>query len=214
MKSKTTKSGLNRNLGQFFSPKILVDKAASLIKYKSGRLLEPSCGNGAFRKLMDETSVFIEIDKEVIFDDRVLNMDFFDYPISEKFDTIIGNPPYIDNKLLNITHSTAIKVQANLYLYFIEKCFYHLKERGELKEKPRIYVNCKTRNVNPFFLSSCHKWDGSILALFPKISLDLEKAVKALNSIDWNALDFATGRRYIFGQKSLQEALIDKNIFD
>jgi adenine-specific DNA-methyltransferase len=56
-------------------------------------LLEPSCGNGAFYKGITD-SVFIEIDKSVIKQDDVLNMDFFDYDIKNKFDTIIGNPPY------------------------------------------------------------------------------------------------------------------------
>ncbi|HHS6526815.1 TPA: Eco57I restriction-modification methylase domain-containing protein, partial [Campylobacter jejuni] len=132
MKQKITKNGFNRELGQFFSPSILVEKCISLIQNKNGRLLEPSCGNGAFRKCMNNNSVFIEIDKNVITDNSVLNMDFFEYDVNEKFDTIIGNPPYVDNKFLNIKHQTSIKVQANLYLYFIEKCFYHLKNNGEI----------------------------------------------------------------------------------
>ena len=132
MKSITTKNGLNRHLGQFFFPKILVDQVISLIAHKEGRLLELSCGDGAFKECLNDNSVFIEIDPSVITDKQVLNIDFFDYPISEKFDTIIGNPPYLDNKFINIKHHSGIKVQANLYLYFIEKCFYHLKENGEM----------------------------------------------------------------------------------
>lgn len=131
-KSINTKSGLKRNLGQFFSPDNLVEKCISLIHNKNGRLLEPSCGNGSFDRLLNSNSVFIEIDKSVIADDKVLNMDFFDYSESEKFDTIIGNPPYVDNKFLDVKHKTNIKVQANLYLYFIEKCFNHLSNNGEL----------------------------------------------------------------------------------
>ena len=89
MKSITTKSGLKRHLGQFFSPKMLVDQVISLIAHKEGRLLEPSCGDGAFQKCLNDNSVFIEIDSSVITDKRVLNIDFFDYPISEKFDTSV-----------------------------------------------------------------------------------------------------------------------------
>lgn len=307
-------------------------------------------------------------------------MDFFEYPEDEKFDTIIGNPPYVDNSLFEIKHKTSIKVQANLYLYFIEKCIKHLNDGGELifivprdfikltsakvvnkliyetgtitdfydygdeklfdgacpnvcvfryekgdfsrktntfdgelifvendglisfvkeiksnrlgdffdikvgavsgadklfesadgdefvfsktrkdgslkkmiyqrydktleknKEKlisrgiksfdektwfmwgrpvdfregqPRIYVNCKTRIQAPFFLNKCDRWDGSLLALFPKKKINLEKAVDVLNGIDWNALGFMTGGRYIFAQKSLLEAPIDGKLFE
>lgn len=369
----------NRRLGQFFSPPILVNKCISLIKNKNGRLLEPSCGKLAFGKCLNEKSVFIEIDNLLIDDKRVLNIDFFNYSTAEKFDTIIGNPPYVDNKFINITHKTGIKVEANLYLYFIEKCFYHLENRGELifivprdfiklssaryvnnlllkngtithfwdygdkklfreacpnvcifryekgnfshktqtfggekfllikdgiisfsdslqvrslgdffdikvgavsgkdeffvsekgdefvysqtaqtgklkkmiyekydqelekykdflikrgikkfdennwwcwgrsinfrENEPRIYVNCRTRNQEPFFISECKKWDGSILALFPKFKLNLEKATQILNSLNWKQMGFVTGGRYIFAQKSLKEAFIDDQLF-
>jgi adenine-specific DNA-methyltransferase len=379
VKEITTRSGLNRNLGQFFSPDVLVDKCVSLICNENGRLLEPSCGDGAFNKCLSDDSVFIEIDDGVITDKRVLNIDFFDYPENEKFDTIIGNPPYVDNKFINIKHKTGIKVQANLYLYFIEKCFYHLKIGGELifiaprefikltsaryvnnllcdngtithyfdygdrrlfneacpnvcifryvkgdnskitetfdgkkkllindgiisfsddgdvrplgdffeikvgavsgadklyenkkgdefvcsktaktgelrkmiyeqynesleihknvlinrrikklgennwwtwgrpvkfrEKKPRIYVNCKTRNKNPFFLNPCDKWDGSVLALFPKEYMNLQKTTEKLNALDWQGMGNITGGRYLLSQKSLKEALIDEKMF-
>ena len=53
LKNRTTKSGLNRHLGQFFSPQVLVEKCISLIQNKNGRLLEPSCGKLAFKKCLD-----------------------------------------------------------------------------------------------------------------------------------------------------------------
>ena len=368
----------NKKLGQFFTPKILVEKCISLIQ-NQGRLLEPSCGNLAFKSCLKEDSIFIEIDSKLIRDPRVLNMNFFDYSINEKFDTIIGNPPYVDNQFINIKHKSIIKCEANLYLYFIEKCFYHLKDKGELifivprdfikltsarklndlllqngtithfldfgdekffqnacpnvcifryekgnfsyktktfqgekhlltkdgiisfcdkiytktlgdlfeikvgavsgkdecfesekgenfvfsktaktgtlkkmiyqrydeslenykeilikrgikkfdedtwwhwgravkfrENEARIYVNCKTRNKNPFFINDCKKWDGSILALFPKVKMNLNKALEALNSLPWQDMGFITGGRYIFSQKALKEALIDDEIF-
>ena len=81
------------------------------------------------------------------------------------------------------------------------------------ENEPRIYVNCKTRNKKPFFVNECKKWDGSVLALFPKTPLDLEKTAYLLNQIDWEQMGFVTGGRYIFAQKSLQEAMIDDEIF-
>lgn len=77
MKNIVTKSGLNRHLGQFFSSESLVNQVVSLIANKKGRLLEPSCGDGAFKECLNDNSVFIEIDSNVITDERVLNIDFF-----------------------------------------------------------------------------------------------------------------------------------------
>ena len=379
MKSKTTERGYSRELGQFFSPEKLVNQCIQLRKNK-GRLLEPSCGTGAFNKCKDKNSVFIEIDKKLVKDPDVIIQDFFDYPLSEKFDTIIGNPPYVDNSLFEFKHETGITCQANLYLYFIEKCYLHLNPHGEIifivprefikltsaryvnnllwnngtithyydygdeklfteacpnvcifrfekdnfgrktktfngelfmhnndglisftekntnttlgdlfdikvgavsgadkifehkdgcefvcsktrktnelrkmlyrvehkdlipyketllkrgikkfdnenwfdwgrpvnfeENRPRIYVNCKTRINNPFFINSCKKWDGSILALFPKKEMDLEKATRILNAIDWESLGFMTGGRYLFAQKSLKEAPVDASLFE
>lgn len=77
------------------------------------------------------------------------------------------------------------------------------------ENEPRIYVNTKTRIQNPFFLHSATKWDGSILALFPKIKMDLDRAVEILNKQDWEELGFKVGGRFIFQQKSLLNSFVD-----
>ncbi|MDB5815307.1 MAG: methyltransferase small domain protein [Rhodocyclales bacterium] len=65
-------------------------------------------------------------------------MDFFDFPLEEpRFDTIIGNPPYV--RFQDIAASTRDKLdmrhfdaRSNLSLFFIEKCIRHLAPGGEL----------------------------------------------------------------------------------
>jgi adenine-specific DNA-methyltransferase len=64
-------------------------------------------------------------------------MDFFDFPISNKYSTIIGNPPYV--KYQDIIPETLRKISSNIFdertnlnLFFIEKCIKHLKKHGEL----------------------------------------------------------------------------------
>ena len=121
----------NQILGQFFTPPQLVEKCISLIK-NGQKILEPSCGAGAFSRLQDANSVFIEIDKTVVQNLNVLIMDFFDYDPTSKFDTIIGNPPFVDNSLFTAPKNSQIPVRANLYLHFMEKCFYHLADHGEI----------------------------------------------------------------------------------
>lgn len=123
-----------KNLGQVFTTEKIVKKMIKLKKNK-GSVLEPSCGDGAFFNKI-ENCIGIEFDKKVC-PSNALNMDFFDYSIENKFDTIIGNPPYV--KYNNIGQDTKSKLnmsifdeRSNLYLFFIEKCIYHLKPHGEL----------------------------------------------------------------------------------
>ena len=74
----------------------------------------------------------------------------------------------------------------------------------------RIYVNGKTRVANPFFVSEEKAFDGSVLALFPKKRThNLTEICDRLNRLDWRALGFMTGGRYLFSQRSLENANID-----
>jgi adenine-specific DNA-methyltransferase len=366
-------------LGQVFTQEQIVKNMLKLRKNK-GSVLEPSCGDGAFFKNI-ENCIGIEFDKSIC-PEKAINIDFFDYDTENKFDTIIGNPPYV--KYANINESTKKKLnieffdkKSNLYLFFIEKCIRHLNKGGELifivprdfvkatsaiklnkfiylngtitdwielgdkiifpgfnpncvifrfekdnfsritnnklhfiekngqlfflknknnylfsdyffvkvgavsgaddlfnsengnkefvnsttiktgktkkmhyniehpelikyKEKllqrkikkfseenwyewgrsyfesslPRIYVNSKTRQKNPFFIHECTAYDGSILAIFPKFKVynkkHLEEICNYLNGIKWEDYGFKCGGRYLFSQKSLENTLINE----
>lgn len=121
-------------LGQVFTPQHIVSEML-MLRRNNGRILEPSCGDGAFYDNIPNC-VGIEIDKSHC-PNNALNMDFFDYPITEKFETIIGNPPYV--RYQDICEETKRKInsclfdeRSNLYLFFIEKCINHLTDNGEL----------------------------------------------------------------------------------
>lgn len=121
-------------LGQVFTPQSIVAQMLSLRK-NQGRILEPSCGNGAFFNEIPDC-VGIEIDPHHC-PKGALNMDFFDYPITEKFETIIGNPPYVRYQDISPEtkaklHTSLFDERTNLYLFFIEKCINHLADHGEL----------------------------------------------------------------------------------
>lgn len=99
------------------------------------RVLEPACGDGAFSSRIAGCTA-IELDARHC-PPGALNIDFFAYPESEKFDTVIGNPPYVkarDIQPATRRHlgSQLLNGRANLYLFFIEKCVRHLKPGGEL----------------------------------------------------------------------------------
>jgi adenine-specific DNA-methyltransferase len=73
----------------------------------------------------------------------------------------------------------------------------------------RIYVNCKTRQNNPFFTHKCKNYDGSVLAIFPKNqSINIDELASELNKVDWNELGFICGDRFIFSQKSLENCVL------
>lgn len=131
------------NLGQVFTPPHIVSDMLVLIqstkKLSNPRFLEPSCGNGAFFQNLPKNKVGIEIDSSVVCDKAILQKDFFAYSTNEKFDCIIGNPPYVryqdiavSTKALLKSYSKLFDSRSNLYLFFIYKCILHLKEGGEL----------------------------------------------------------------------------------
>jgi adenine-specific DNA-methyltransferase len=146
------------DLGQVFTPIDIVNKMTSMIK-NGMRILEPSCGDGAFLEVLEnlyKNVIGIEFDGHHC-PPNALNMDFFDYSVDEKFDTIIGNPPYVSGKKIiketidKISSKLITHGKSNLYLYFIEKCINHLTENGEIIFiTPREFIkntsSCKLNN--------------------------------------------------------------------
>lgn len=372
-------------LGQVFTPEAVVRRMLAL-RRNAGRVLEPSCGDGAFARHLPGCTA-IEVDARHC-PPGALNQDFFAYPESEKFATIVGNPPYVRYQDIPETTRAWLPTEhfdgrSNLYLFFIEKCLRHLEPGGELifitprdflkatsavnlnrllyeagtitdfielgdarifegatpncaiwrfergnfsrrtrydagegsedrhflyagghlafthadytvpladlfsvkvgavsgadaifasekhgtmdfvcshtaktgetkrmifqtphpalkrhkkallarrirrfdeqtwwqwgrlhpiSERPRLYVNCKTRSAQPFFLHPCKNFDGAILALFPHDpAADLEKLCAMLNLVDWAELGFVCDGRYLFAQRSLQQALLPES---
>lgn len=121
-------------LGQVFTPTAVVKTMLGL-RRNTGRTLEPSAGDGAFFKKIPGC-VGIELDARVA-PKGVRVMDFFAYPTSQKFETIIGNPPYVRHQDIQAgtkqrLDGTHFDGRSNLYLFFIEKCVQHLKPGGEL----------------------------------------------------------------------------------
>ena len=129
-------------LGQFFTPAHVV-RAMLALRRNSGRVLEPSCGDGAFLRALVErgekpgtTLIALELDAQHA-PVGSLQQDFFAYPESEKFATIIGNPPYVRFQNIlpqtrSLLRSRLFDLRSNLYLFFIEKAIRHLQPGGEL----------------------------------------------------------------------------------
>ncbi|TNE32988.1 restriction endonuclease, partial [bacterium] len=87
--------------GQYFTPKIVADFMVKLADVTSNsKILEPSCGEGVFLDSLIEKG-YCNLTAYEIDDELSLNHNFVKYEsfvsanIEQKFDLIIGNPPYI-----------------------------------------------------------------------------------------------------------------------
>ena len=118
-------------LGQYFTiSEDLQNKVLTFILNKPKTILEPSFGKGHLVIKIIETFrnvkiVAYEIDKDIlpIVKSKNLNItysDFLEQKIGDKYETIIGNPPYVKTS------------SGNLYIKFIEKCVELLEDMGEL----------------------------------------------------------------------------------
>lgn len=138
-----------KTLGQYFTPPLITDFMCELInKEKSSKILEPCAGKGAFLNSLSNSG-FMNI-TAYEFDESLNNkseieidyIDFLSVGKKEKFDVIIGNPPYV--RWRNIPQEMKEKFNRNSYwkdkmnglsdlLYaFIYLCSDKLKEGGEL----------------------------------------------------------------------------------
>ena len=95
---------------------------------------------------------------------------------------------------------------------FDEANWWKWGRRHYVSEAPRIYVNHKTRNARPFFQHPCNNYDGAVLALFPHRATlpaaDLKRLTEMLNEVDWGELGFVCDGRFLFSQRSLEQALL------
>ncbi len=121
-------------LGQVFTPEEVVSTMLAL-RANRGRVLEPSAGEGAFSRRIPGC-VALEIDSRVAPPGAKV-ADFFAYPLTERFDTVVGNPPYVRYQDIapatrTLFDSQLFDARSNLFLFFIEKSVRHLNDGGEL----------------------------------------------------------------------------------
>jgi adenine-specific DNA-methyltransferase len=112
------KQNVKNKFGQYFTPKIVADFMIEMADIsKSSKILEPSCGEGVFLELLQQKGFNLltafEIDEELAQEyDCVKYESFVSAKIDEKFDLIIGNPPYIRWKNLE----DELKMELSNYL--------------------------------------------------------------------------------------------------
>ncbi len=136
--------------GQYFTRRTIAEYMTSLIRHeKDCHVLEPSCGKGVFLDCLSEAGFEnvkgYEIDAELCREtncEKVECKSFLSVPTSEKYDVIIGNPPYIRWKNLEQELKDELQAQPLWNKYFNSLCDYlyifilksieHLNDGGEL----------------------------------------------------------------------------------
>jgi len=159
--TKNNEPKQDENLGQVFTSAILAKFMIGLLRESLNQnsfILDPCIGPNTFFEAMSEdfsncklkgieidvNLITVEIKKFYENPSRTLVIgSFFDLPVSEKFDLIIQNPPYVRQELLikGVNSKEAIRYnvssflqtipsQSNLYIYFLLKSILHLKDGG------------------------------------------------------------------------------------
>ena len=172
---KTTK----KNNGIYFTPpKTILKNIDFLNPYFQNikSVLEPSCSSCEYITKLDNLFnldfTCIEKNKEIYSqiktyekdNIKILNSDFINYDIENKFDLIIGNPPYfvIQKNIVSSEYYKYFEGRPNIFIIFIIKSLKMLKENGILsfvlpnsfinssyynKARKYIYTNYKILNI-------------------------------------------------------------------
>ena len=190
MKNGNQKVG---DLGQHWTPIETVEEMLGLLSStQKSNILEPTAGSGRFvRQLLNKNySVSaIEIDASVVPTDLQKHYTINDFFLWEggQFDAIIGNPPYVNGRLLRLNSNRKLKgglpATANMYLHILEKCVkQHLKQNGEI-----VFIVPSSILSGTSMGSSLRSWmvkNGSFThALVPKV--DWETADVSTTIIRW-----------------------------
>jgi len=184
-----------RSVGQVFTPDPLAMFMISLLKNelrKYHRVLDPCIGKNVFLSNLlkldinsyllgiesDESLITKEINSFYSNPRRKLIIDsFFNLPLTEKFDFIIQNPPYIRQELMMVTGENSkplvlkslsgldltIPPQSNLYVYFLLKSIFHLNDNGRMIAV--IYDSWLYSNFGKFLKESFNRF-GAIEAIY------------------------------------------------
>ena len=152
-----------KSWGQYFTPRSIIEKLLEKLpnKKESLRILDPGCGTGEFllnakeyfknAKLYgwDIEEKLVKISQELVPDAQIDKIDALYQNDYEKYDFVIGNPPYYEFCLdteLRKKFGEVINGRANIYSLFVYQGIKLLKRGGYL-----AYVVSPSMNNGAFF---------------------------------------------------------------
>jgi len=156
--SKTKKSE-----GVFFTPQTIVNATIERVKKENvniKNILEPSCGSGEFFQVLDSNYTDVKITgielnktiynkmKDTTLENNELtlvNQDYLKWNASQKYDLIVGNPPYFVMKKGEVDERfhDFIEGRPNIFTLFIIHSLQFLEKDGIIAfVLPKNFVNC------------------------------------------------------------------------
>lgn len=163
-----------QSLGQYMTPRYLRSHLLGKLNFKAGdRVLDPAAGTGEFLKqaleLAPELQVFgWDIDKSVldvaaqVVPGAVLTCrSGLDDYVGEKFDFVIGNPPYFETKLdsaLKEKFKEVINGRPNIYALFFKVGMDALRDGGTLAfvVPPSMNAGAYFKNLRNYLTTQNH----------------------------------------------------------
>lgn len=147
-----------KKYGQYFTKTDIAEFMVSLITHDSNAsILEPSCGEGVFLDKLEKKNFnnvcAYEIDSNLAQEyQNVKYESFISSPVDEKFDVIIGNPPYIRWKNLEAELKNELENNSLWKKYFNSLCDYLfifiLKSIEQLNDNGELIFICSEYWLN------------------------------------------------------------------
>ncbi len=171
---KNTAREYRKSKGQYFTPRSLREALLErLPKKRNPKILDPGCGTGEFlitaKKYFESPELYgWEIDEKLVEISRGLvpgalieRVDTLEKRETEKYDFVIGNPPYYEfkpTKEMRKEFGNVINGRVNMYGLFIYKGINLLKEGGYLAfvVPPSMNNGAYFAKLRKFIVDSCN----------------------------------------------------------
>lgn len=149
--------------GIFFTPPDCIENNLQILKpyfkkNKIKKILEPSCGSCEYVLAINREYPNIEIDaieyNSKIYQEikeyqnpriKIRNLNFLEYDTTDRYDLIIGNPPYyvMKKKDVDKNYYSYFEGRPNIFVLFIVKSFELLSSDGIISfVLPKNFMNC------------------------------------------------------------------------
>lgn len=163
-----------KSLGQYFTPKTLREELLKrLPKITNPKILDPANGTGEFlitaKKFFNKPKLhgweidkkLINISRKLVPEAQIKHVDSLKKNSKEKYDFVIGNPPYFEfkpDKEMREKYGHVLNGRANIYSIFVYKGIELLKNGGYLAYvvPPSMNNGAYFKKLREFIIQNCN----------------------------------------------------------